>query len=125
MSNLIAKQGILYLLIGAGTALLELGLFQLLFLIVGLPVEASNIIAVVVATACNFALNGTVTFKGSTNLIRSIVLYALLFLFNTAFSTLVIAWLVDIGVTSLFAKLATMVCIVCWNFVLYRKVVFI
>ena len=52
------------------------------------------------------------------------MLYLILFAFNMAFSTLAISWLVGFGVHSILAKLATMVCITLWNFVLYRKVIF-
>ncbi len=120
----IAKQGIVYLLTGAGTALLELVVFEALFTFLGVNVVASNIIAVVIATATNFLINGTVTFKGSNNPVASLVKYLVLFAFNTTFSTVAISVLVDCGVLSILAKLATMVCIVCWNFVLYKKVVF-
>lgn len=118
------RQVLTYLLVGGSTALLELVLFQLLFQFSGLGPALSNIIAVVVSTACNFLLNGFVTFQSSSNLTRSIVLYLALFLFNLWFSTTVITLLIDVGCLPVLAKLATMVCIVCWNFVLYKKVVF-
>ena len=114
----------LYLLAGGGSALLELVLFQGLYQLAGLPIEPSNVIAVVTATALNFLVNRNVTFKSTSNPVRSLALYVLLFAFNTTFSTLAIRALVDVGWPSLVAKLATMVCIVLWNFVLYRKVVF-
>lgn len=113
-----------YLLVGASTALVELALFQILYLFTPMGVVESNLIAVFVSTACNFALNGTVTFKTSSNMLRSVVLYVALFLFNTAFSTFTIAALVGLGVHSFIAKVCTMACIVLWNFVLYKKVVF-
>lgn len=113
-----------YLLVGGGTALLEVIIFQSLFLLTPMGVAPANIIAVIVATACNFALNGTITFRQSSNLLRSALLYLLLFCVNTAFSTSVINLAVASSVPSLFAKLFTMGCIVIWNYVLYKKVVF-
>ena len=50
------RQGIAYVLVGGGTALLELGLFQLLFELLKLPLAVSNVSATVVATAVNFLL---------------------------------------------------------------------
>lgn len=119
-----AKQGSLYLVVGAGTALLELVLFQALYGFGVLPVAAANVVAVVVSTALNFLVNGTVTFKGAKNPLFALAKYLILFAFNTCFSTTVISLAVSAGCPSLLAKLATMACIVCWNFVLYRKVVF-
>ena len=114
-----------YVLIGGGTALLELIIFSTFYYVLLLSPAIANIIAVFIATATNFLLNGTVTFQGSSNLIRSAVLYVLLFLFNTCFSTFTISYLVGVGLPALGVKLFTMVCIVVWNYVLYKKVVFV
>lgn len=102
----------------------ELAIFQSLLLLFNVNVSISNIIAVAVSTVFNFAMNGMVTFKESSNLPRSVVLYLLLFFFNTIFSTTVITTLVNSGTPPLIAKIITMACIVLWNFILYKKVVF-
>lgn len=122
--NTLKRQGFFYLVIGVSSALIELLLFQLLYEVLKLPVEPSNVIAVITATTFNFLMNKSVTFKGTSNPLRSLILYLLLFAFNTTFSTLTIRALVGMGVHSFFAKIFTMACIVLWNFVLYRKVVF-
>lgn len=114
-----------YLGIGVGTALLELGLFELLFEILHIDIVVSNVIAVIVATTVNFLLNGTVTFRGSSNFLRSVILYILLFLFNLFFTSTAISLLVEAGVNSAIAKVATQICVTIWNFILYRKVVFV
>ena len=116
-------QVVKYLVVGGSTALLELFLFWLLHAI-GANVIYANIAAVLVATAANFALNGIVTFKTSSNLVRSALLYAALFAFNLTFSTTVIAQLSAMGLPAVAVKFCTQACIVCWNFVLYKKVVF-
>lgn len=113
-----------YLAVGGGTALLELVIFSVLYYALLLDPAVSNVIAVLIATATNFLLNGTVTFRGSSNLLRSVILYILLFLFNTCFSTFTISNFVSVGLPALGVKLFTMVCIVIWNYVLYKKVVF-
>ena len=113
-----------YLLVGGGTALLELVIFSMLYYAMMLDPAIANIVAVAIATITNFLLNGAVTFRGSSNLLRSVILYILLFVFNTCFSTFTISYLVGIGLPALLVKLATMVCIVIWNYVLYKKVVF-
>lgn len=117
-------QIIAYLAVGGGTALFELVIFSTLYYALAIDPAVANILAVVVATATNFLLNGTVTFKGSSNLVRSVVFYILLFLINTCFSTCTVSYFVGIGVPALGVKLFTMACIVAWNFVLYKKVVF-
>lgn len=99
-------------------------LFQGLYAMAHLSVAPANIIAVIASTVFNFTVNHSVTFKSTGNPLRSLMLYLILFAFNMAFSTLAISWLVGFGVHSILAKLATMVCITLWNFVLYRKVIF-
>lgn len=67
-----AKQGIGYLLVGCGSALIELGLFQVLYGLIGLNVSIANIVAVVCATAFNFLTNQRVTFKSALNPVQSL-----------------------------------------------------
>ena len=118
------RKGLRYLLVGGGTALLELVLFQLfLFLLMG-NVAVANVAAVVVSTICNFALNRSFTFESAANPRKSFIRYCMLFAANLTFSTLTIRWLMSLGVPSAVAKLATQCCTTCWNFVLYKKFVF-
>lgn len=120
----VVKQAMSYLLVGGSSALIELVLFQGLYAMAHLSVAPANIIAVIASTVFNFTVNHSVTFKSTGNPLRSLMLYLILFAFNMTFSTLAISWLVGFGVHSILAKLATMVCITLWNFVLYRKVIF-
>ncbi len=120
----LVKQAASYLLVGGSSALIELTLFQALYALTPISIAAANIIAVIASTVFNFTVNRSVTFKSAGNPMRSLVLYLILFAFNMTFSTLAIAWMVSLGVHSVIAKLATMACIVLWNFVLYRKVIF-
>lgn len=119
-----AKQGIGYLLVGCGSALIELGLFQILYSPVGLNVSIANIVAVFCATAFNFLTNQRVTFKSALNPVQSLARYLLLFAFNTTFTTCAITYLVSLGLNGLIAKFGTMCCVVCWNFFLYKSFVF-
>lgn len=113
-----------YLFVGGSSALLELVLFQVLYAVCGWQIAVSNVCAVVVATAYNFLHNRSWAFGQSGNPTRSVILYLLLFAFNTTFSTTAISVLVAHGAPSVAAKLFTQVCIVLWNYVLYRKVIF-
>lgn len=115
----------LYLGVGAMTAFLELVLFQGLYSSGIVGVAPANVIAVLTSATVNFLVNGNVTFKGLQNPVRSLIKYAILFVFNTIFSTTVISLLVSIGWPSFVAKVLTMLCVVTWNFILYRKVVFV
>lgn len=113
-----------YLFVGGSSALLELFLFQALYALLGWQIALANVFAVVIATTYNFLLNRSWAFEQKSNSLRSVVLYLLLFFLNTTFSTAVITFLVSAGVISMLAKLFTQACIVLWNYVLYRKVIF-
>ncbi|MCL2756660.1 MAG: GtrA family protein [Coriobacteriia bacterium] len=127
------KQGSRYLIVGFSSVAIELTLFWLLYELigyktalsfVGLSLVPSNVIAILVATLYNFIMSRKWTFQSTSSLPRSITLYLILFVFNQVFSSTVIVLLVDVGVHSMLAKVITIACIVCWNFVLYRTVVF-
>lgn len=120
----LVSQIVRYAFVGGASAAFELVVFQALYALADMGIAPSNIIALVASTAVNFTMNRSLAFKSSANPTRSLVLYLVLFAFNTTFSTLAITWLVSLGLHSAVAKLMTMVCIVMWNFVLYRKVIF-
>ncbi len=117
-------EAVKYLVVGTSSALIELVLFQLLSAAFGVDLKLANVTAVVCATAFNFLVNRSVTFKSTSHPTRSLSLYLVLFAFNTTFSTLLIDVLASRGVYPLLAKLGTMACIVLWNFILYKKVIF-
>ena len=68
-------QGVRYLLVGGSSAALELAIFWVLSSPLDLDVRISNVIAVFIATVCNFAMNRQWTFKSSSHWMRSAVLY--------------------------------------------------
>jgi putative flippase GtrA len=84
----------------------------------------SNVVALSTATLYNFALSRGYTFSSTSSIGRSALLYLLLFAWNQLFSATAIVFLIDAGLFWLLAKLVAMACVVCWNFVLYRTVVF-
>ena len=118
------SQAVSYVGVGAGTALLEIALFQV-FLFLGMHVGVANISAVGVSTVVNFILNGKVTFAKTSNRIISFIKYISLFAFNTAFSTVILSWMTSLGAIPVVVKVITMCCTVSWNFILYRKWVFV
>ncbi|MDR2035573.1 MAG: GtrA family protein [Coriobacteriales bacterium] len=122
--NKLIKQGARYLIVGFSSFALEFLLFFVLFEVLGVFVVVSNVIAIAVASLYNFIMSREWTFKSTSSLMRSIVLYLILFAWNQFFSSWVIITLMNWGVSAELAKIGTMAVIVCWNFVLYRKVVF-
>lgn len=117
--------GIKYLIVGSSSAVIELVVFQVLLSIAHFPIELSNIAAICCSTAFNFLMNRSFTFKSTSNPLRSLLLYIALFAFNTALTTTVLSFMVGVfGWNPTISKIITMACVVAWNFVLYRKVIF-
>jgi len=123
MSKDTLGQGIRYLFVGGGSALIDIGLFQALYMF-GVGAIPANVTSLLISTIFNFLMNRNVTFKSAANPVRSMVLYLLLLAFNMCFSSAVISLMIGSGLHSLLAKLIALACTTSWNFVLYRKVVF-
>lgn len=117
-------QFVRYILVGCCSAAIELGVFQLLYLLTSQNIALSNATALVSSTAFNFCANRSITFKDVKSPARSALLYVALLCANTVITTAAITWLTSLGCLPLLAKLLTMACVVAWNFVLYRKVIF-
>ncbi|MEA5025555.1 GtrA family protein [Desulfitobacterium hafniense] len=113
-----------YVIVGGSTALLELLLFLGLRRGVGFDLASANILAMGIATGVNFLMNRNWSFRSSTRVSRSFVLYISLILFNMVFTTWLIALLVSWGVSDFWAKFMMMAAATLWNFALYRKVIF-
>lgn len=122
-SNLL-RHWIRYSIVGMSSAAIELVLFFVLYQVLGFYVVAGNIIAITFATAYNFVMSRKWTFKSGSRLSRTLVLYLVLFVWNQLFSSWAIVGLMNFGLPTMLAKVLTMLCIVSWNFVLYRKVIF-
>lgn len=119
-----AKQFIRYILVGGSTALFELAVFTALRRMAHMDIAPANIAAVVMSTVLNFSLNRGWAFKTASNLPRSIILYIILFCFNTFFTTNAIAIMVGWNMPDILAKLITMAIVTMWNFIIYRKIIF-
>jgi len=112
-----------YIIIGGTSALCELLLFTI-FQVLGIGIFISNISSVIIATIINYLLNKSWAFKSKKSSIKSLVLYISLFIFNITFSSQFIIILSNKGIQSIIAKLISMILITCWNFVLYKKIIF-
>lgn len=99
--------------------------FYLLYHIFGLWYVWSNSIAMTVAFSISFTLNRFWSFKSRENIFRQFIMYGTLFIINMIISNVVMLLLTDIlGIKPLLSKLVAVGMIVCWNFVINKKVIF-
>lgn len=102
----------------------EFGVFAALH---GLGMNASiaNVFAIACSGSYNFIMNRNITFKSSSNLTRSIILFILLYCWNLLFSSTCLAILPEaFGWNTTLVKLLTMCCQGVWGFLLSRYVIF-
>ena len=100
----------------------ELGVFTLLR--VALPFTAANAVAVACSATYQFLMNRNLTFKSSSNIVRSAALFVLMWIWNFAFSTFAIHTFSGMGWDASLVKLITMGCQAIWGFLLSRYVIF-
>ena len=114
-----------YLITGFSSAAIELTLLFVLRDTAGLTVLAANSIALTIVFWFNFLMNRFWSFKSKANIKRQLVMYLVLFVFNLATSDLIMYLLtVKLSLQYLIAKVFAIGAVVCWNFVLYRKVIY-
>lgn len=102
---------------------MELGAFALFRTFLGF--STANVIAIVCSATYQFLMNRNLTFKSSSNIVRSAVLFILMWCWNLAFSTSMIALLSsNFGWDQNLVKFLTMGCQAIWGFLLSKYVIF-
>jgi putative flippase GtrA len=115
-----------YLLVGGFSFLLEYGAFYLLLEFYDVNYLVANSIVFITVTAINFALNRLWAFRSKKNLRRQISLYLSLLMFNFIASNLMLYILTgQLTIPPLWSKIGVMVMVVLWNFVIYKKIIYI
>ncbi|MBC5584289.1 GtrA family protein [Eggerthella guodeyinii] len=111
-----------YVGVSASQTVVELAVFALLGLV--LDRQIANAAAIACSATYQFLMNRSVTFKSSSSMGRSVALFVLLWLWNLAFSSFVLAHAPALGVDPLLAKLGCMACQGVWGWLLSRYVIF-
>lgn len=114
-----------YITVGTLSAGLETGLFWLLFRQIHTPWIFANSTAVFVTFWFNFFLNRVWSFDSRDPLARQLLLYGTLVGVNLIVSNAVIFLLADVGsLDHIIAKWISVIFIVMWNFVIFKKVIY-
>lgn len=120
----LAHQVVGYFGVSATQTVLEFAVFTVLHL-VHLPDPIPSALSIVCSGTYNFAMNRNLTFKSTSNLPRSVVLFVLLYLWNFVFLQLMLGVLPgNFGWDPLVVKLFTMACQGVWGFLLSKFVIF-
>lgn len=120
-----ARQMIRYVITGLSSAVIEFTLLYTFKDIVGLPVIAANSAALSIVFWFNFFMNRYWSFKSRMKLQKQLVMYLALFLFNLLASDTIMYLLIEkLSMQYLIAKVFAIGAVVCWNFILYKKVIY-
>ena len=114
-----------YLITGFSSAAIELTLLFVFRDVAKLSVLVSNSIALTIVFWFNFLMNRLWSFKSKANLKKQLAMYLVLFVFNLGASDLIMYLLTEkLSLQYLIAKVFAIGAVVCWNFVLYKKVIY-
>ncbi|NLL05418.1 MAG: GtrA family protein [Clostridiaceae bacterium] len=85
----------------------------------------ANAIAYVVVFWFNFLINRIWSFKSKVNIFKQLKQYGVLFVFNLIATSSLLYFLSDkIGILPEISKVLVMGSVVCWNFILYKKIIY-
>ncbi len=116
-----------YVLSGLSSLLADYATFVTLRNVFKVQLSVSVFFGMVVGLALGFVLNKLWTFQSNAHAHKTtiqIVIFALLFVFNTTFTYLLILALRSVEVPETAGKLLAMVFITLWNFFIYKKFIF-
>lgn len=120
-----AGQAIRYVVTGLCSAAFEFALLFVFKDLAGLSVIVSNSAALSIVFWFNFLMNRYWSFKSKIKLSKQLAMYLVLFIFNLGASDLIMYLLVDrLSMQYLLAKVFAIGAVVCWNFVIYKKVIY-
>ncbi|MCL6590939.1 MAG: GtrA family protein [Firmicutes bacterium] len=128
------EQFIKYLVVGFGSFALETTLLALFHTLVSLSrpgfapetmASYANIPAVTIVFWFNFLLNRNWTFQSFGNIWKQLLIYFPLFFINISAGTFILNWLIrTFGIHYLISKAISVGVVLCWNLIIYKKVIF-
>ena len=122
--NNTGKQAGSYFLVSFTQTFVEFGAFSLLQFL-KFPVPIPGAVSIFISGCWNYMLNRNITFKSSSNYLKSITQFILLYIWNFCFLSLMLQILpVRFGWDPMLVKLFTMGCQGVWGFLLCKFVIF-
>ena len=119
-----ARELVSYFGVSATQTLVEFGTFTVLHLL-SLPNPVPSVASIAVSGTYNFVMNRNLTFKSTSNLSRSIILFILLYIWNFVFLQLMLGVLPSaFGWDPVGVKFFTMMCQGIWGYLLSKFVIF-
>ena len=118
------KKFIKYVISGGFAALFEFVTFSILHWMKS-DLLICQCISYIAGLLVSFSLNKIWVFKSKSKALRQLFQYVLLAIINLLLTSIIISILVDnLKINGYIAKIIVMGCVVAWNFILYKLVIF-
>ena len=120
------KQLIRYLITGFTAFGIEYALYVLLFKWVGIHYVVASVIVYAIVFWFSFIINRIWSFKSKGDIKKQFLQYGLLFCFNLIVSNIFLMQLFTdvMGINPLISPFLKMACVVCWNFLIYKFIIY-
>lgn len=120
------KQLFRYLITGFSAFGIEYALYVLLLKGLGWHYVTSSVIVYALVFWFSFIVNRAWSFKSTGDMKRQVIQYGLLFFFNLLVANVfLMRFFIDIiGISALVSPFLKMACVVCWNFLIYKYIIY-
>ena len=121
-----AQQLMRYLVTGFTAFGIEYALYVLLYKVVGFNYILASVVVYALVFGFSFLVNRKWSFESTGDIKRQTVLYLMLFLFNLVVSNVFLLrfFTETLGINALISPFLKMACVVCWNFLAYKYIIY-
>lgn len=115
-----------YLVTGFTAFGMEYAFYVLLYKVVGLDYVLASMLVYALIFGFSFMVNRKWSFESTGDIRRQTILYLLLFVFNLVVSNVFLLqfFTETLGISALISPFLKMACVVCWNFLAYKYVIY-
>ncbi len=126
LSSETVNQLIRYLITGFTAFGIEYSLYVVLYKLIGMNYVIASMIVYALVFLFSFFVNRKWSFKSTGKLNRQLILYLMLFFFNLIVANaFLLKFLTDVlGINALISPFIKMACVVCWNFLIYKYIIY-
>ncbi len=116
-----------YFIVGVSAFTVDYLMFLLTYYILAIPLKIATAVGFIAGFGISFSVNKKWVFGGGKQhkkIVRQLIEYSLLVIFNLALTVWAVSFLSGRGVAPFIGKLMVMGAIMCWNYVLFRWAIF-
>lgn len=127
LKRVLGHSAVRYFAVGVSAFAADYAVLLLCYYLIGLPLKLATSAGFVAGFLISFSINRQWVFGGDQrkHVARQAVEYILLLIFNYLFTVFGVSFLNSHGIKPFIGKLLVMGLIMCWNYALFRWVIFV